>query len=362
MNNLFMVEKLKRIAVAKQDEWVIQKRVMDVDVEEPEEQISMDVIICFSTFNGDLIRSDVVPADPKKDITSWVLECMISPEVGKPRRPALLTFAGDNLIYSTSEFKELGILIDTTDDVPPIIDEIIEQMKAQMGSSELPIYTDGIDVEDAACIRAFFVNAADLYKLKPWKCYEEEMPLRMDITFGDNQLFLWVDIFGVDEDMYGLSIYKSYEDYFAMGSTEDQEELMDLFANTWSMTVTYMNVNEIGSRAQAEYEEHGWPIASKSAYPSVVMTDPDSEDIYRRPGYLDFDVLNLVVGALAHQFKLYKKEIKKQLKSDMENILKSGLKMAKPNAEVSVMLYVPAPEYITDMYEDDPFGDDSDED
>jgi hypothetical protein len=128
------------------------------------------------------------------------------------------------------------------------------------------------------------------------------------------------------------------------------------------MTVTYMNVNEIGSRAQAEYEEHGWPIASKSAYPSVVMTDPESEDLYRRPGYLDFDVLNLVVGALAHQFKLYKKEIKKQLKSDMENILKSGLKMAKPNAEVSVMLYVPAPEYITDMYEDDPFGDDLDED
>ena len=363
MNNVFMIEKLKRIAVAKRDEWVILKRSFDIPVEVIEEQMSMDAIICFSATSGDLIRSVIVPADPPTDITTWALECMMSPEAGKPRRPALLTFAGVNLEYSTSEFEQLGIEVDTTDIVPPIIDEIIEEMKAQMGSSDLPIYTDVIDEKDAACIEAFFVYAAEFYKQKPWKCYEYDIPLKLDVTYGgDNQVPLWVDIFGADDDIYGMTIFRSYEDYSTFTGTEDPEEMIEMLANTWSMSLTYIDVKDIDDRLKAEYEEHGWTIANKSAYPSMVITDPESEDVYRRPVYLEFDIANLVLGALTQQFKLYKKEIKKQLKSDMGNILKSGLKMSKPNVDVSVMLYVPAPEYITETYEYDPFGDDSDED
>ena len=350
--------------MAKNDKWIIQKGTLDIPIDEHEENTSMEFFICFSATDGDIIGSNIIPADPQNDITAWVLECMISPVKGKPRRPAVLVFAGDNLLYSKTEFEKLGIQIVTTSETYPVIDEFIEVLKMQVESPGLPPYTTEIDEEDEEFIAAFFICAADFYKQKPWKLFRHEAPLRMDITFEETQLRLWVVILGVEDEMYGLSIYRSYEDLSELANANDYDEMMEILENTWSMTLTYVKMDELHVMAQSEYEEHGWVIANKSAYPSAIITDPDSEDDFKRPNITEMETLIIVTSALAHVFKTDRPQIKRFLKGFTHNILKTSVTMIRSNAKAVVDIHLPAPEHLDgmDKYLENLFGLDSDKD
>ena len=130
----------------------------------------------------------------------------------------------------------------------------------------------------------------------------------------------------------------------------DVEEALDTIRDIWSMTVNFLNVKDIGPLPQEELAANGWTLASKSAYPSAIVTDPDEEEDFRLPTSEEMESLSAVTYALAMFFKENRKRIKEHARFGVTGrALKCNATLFREDCQIPVSISIPAPEYISDL-------------
>ena len=342
-----LIKQAQSLPVSRREEWVMDQRTLDVSISELGEDRHPELLVCLSPKRGVIGFSVIAQDAPDEEALRWAVQCMTSPMVGDPGRPETITLAGGKLTRLKDFLEQLDIRVNVTSSPHPAIDRFTAKFYRDLGAPRLLPYSMEEGYQDTDIVAAFFQSAAEFYKQKPWKYFEVELPIKIELGVNDEQFTYWAIITGVGGESRGLFLYESYDDVAGLLDAENTEEALDVIQNIWSMTFAYMPVRDIGRLARDELNANGWTLANRSAYPAVVVTDPGATES-RLPVYEEMVHLHVITIALATFFRDNKKEIKALLR-DAGKILTFKAALIAPNGEIPVSIQIPAQEYVEEL-------------
>lgn len=351
-----LTEQAQFLPVNKTEQWFMERRNLQISIDDLEEGEIPDILICFSPV-GNIIGSTIVMPDaPDEEVITWAIKCMMSPSFGAPHRPGKVILSGGKLNFLQDTLKKLGINVIVLETPHPAVDNIMAEFLNEFNAPGLPPYFSEEDYKDTQIVEAFFQSTAEFYKQKPWKYFDIELPIKVEIEINDEQFTYWAIITGTNGESYGLVIYESYHDLSDVLDVDDIKEAFDVMQDMWSMNLSYLPVKDIGRLAQRELEENDWTIANKSAYPSVFVMDPE-ENTSRLPNFEEMSHFHVIALALSLFFKDNKKQVKAHLRN-VGSVWTAQTNIRWPDHEVPVSIQIPAQEYLEELadifdYEDD---------
>lgn len=339
------IEKAKALPIKQKESWVMERRSVELPIEELEDVFKPDVLICISPEIGEVFGTAVIyPDAPESEVVDWALGCMLKPMAGKPHRPGSIALTGGKLKHLQEMLEQLDISVTATSFPDPVIDEVIAAFEHDLGEPGFPPYTIRKGV-DPAKVADFFSAAAEFYKLKPWKLFEYEMPVKVEIQ-RKKKVDYWAVVMGVGGEQFGLSLYRSADDVIELFESEDQEEAIRITQRIWSCGFSYEDVDEIGPAAESEYVSNKWAIAGKSAYPSAIVLDPKSKELVQRPSNKELVDLAIITRALVDFFRANHKYIKDEYTvSDVVQVEVAG-------EQIQAVISLPAPELLDEDEEE----------
>lgn len=343
MNNL--LEQAKSLKLNKKEIWVMERRPLNILVEEMPEQTEPEILLCFSLTEGHLVGALVIAPDvSKQEVIEWALGCILTPMEGKPQRPGTINLTGGTISYLKDSLEQLGIQVSASALPHPIMQDIVDSMEQNLANG-LPPYLGESDV-DSETAAEFFSAAAAYYKLKPWKLFEYEMPIKVEIS-QKKKVSYWAIVMGINGDTMGLSLYRSLDDLKDLFDAENEEEAYMIMKNRWTLGFSYESIDEIGVVAYDECLSNHWALAGESAYPSVILMNPKDKEFLNRPDKKELINLITVMRSLIDFFKAHKKEVK-----DEEEISEVR-KVEVLGKEINVSITFPAPEFFNENEEEE---------
>jgi len=345
-------KKAASLRMDRKEEWLLERRTASFTVEEEGDELTPDVVACVSAHEGFAIGVNVVAPDAgESELLSWAISCMLSPKMGKPRRPCSVTLIGGRLNALKSPLEELGIQVSLRGLPHPATDEVFSALEENVGQPGLPPYTLDTRLKPEA-VAEFFQAAVEYYKLEPWKLLECEEPIRVEIE-GKKRTVYWGVVMGAQGMERGLSLYRSYEDLEDICEAVDEDDAATIGRATWSMGFSYSHFDDIGPAARNEWLAYQWLLAEPSAYPSALVVDPKGDELIRSPKPRELLDFTAVVRALTAFIRAHEDEISE--KDDFE--VEGAVEVEVAGKPVRVLIQLPAPEYLADCdLEADPFA------
>lgn len=325
--------------------WVIEDRRLDVPIEELSQEEMPRILICVSLEDELPVGSYVGdPEMPDSEAQKWLLDCMLKPMYGKPRRPRSVTLIGNAARLFQPILAQVGV--DTQIDLRPhpLVDKLIAALTAEMTGPSQPPYLDVRGVT-ADAVEEFFEASQRFYKSKPWKLFEYDLPLGVEIL-GKKPVKYWAIVMGTLGEELGLSMFRSSTELIAALSMEEDDDAFELIAKTWTLGFSYSDIDDIGILAETELMENRWPIAGKSAYPSAIVHDP-KKDTVTSPTKKQLQDLTAATSALVEFFKRHRKSIGHE-----DVILADVIDVEVAGAPLRVSIDLPAVEFL-EVDEDD---------
>jgi hypothetical protein len=334
-------QKAKSLRIDKSDEWVIERRPVSIEIEELGGNVRPEILVCASPRTGMVMGASVIePGAPDSEISSWAVECVLRPMIGKPHRPGRVELVG-NLESLVPVLEGLDIEVRAGQAPHPLVDDIISELEKSLSGPEMPPYITG-SRPAPALVGEFFQATADFYALQPWSLFDYEIPAKVDVR-TDTSVTYWAVVMGVGGQEFGLSMFHSSDDLLRMYDTETEEEAVQVAENTSTLGFTFDDFDSIGPVAQEECLTHGWALPDPSVYPSALAIDPKSKDQVRRPN--ETELVHLTAAILA--LKEFLKEHLKQIR-DEECVEDSSIQVKVSGKPVSVTITMPAPEFLED--------------
>lgn len=345
MNISKLITKAKSLDVVRGEEWVIARRPVNLTIEELGEEINPELLVCALSEEGMIVGVNIILSNASdSEVQDWALKCMVSPVIGNPHRPGRITLNGPGLDSLQLLLRQLDIQVSVSSIPHPAVDEVVSDIEMTMNAPGIPPYLADSKL-DKDTVAEFFKAAAEFYKVKPWKFFDSEEPIKLEIQRKKKATY-WAVVMGVEGIEYGLSLYKSFHDLDDFLDSVDDAEAFEIAQRIWSIGFSYDNVEDISPSAQAEYLSNGWVIANDSAYPSAIVTDPKKGKHVRHPSKKELGDLTIAIHAIAEFMRLHRKQVKEL--EDVEDVITVDVL----GEQIPVALMLPAPESI-DKFEDD---------
>lgn len=346
------IAKAKSLDVARGEEWIIARRAISITIEELDEEINPELLVCILADKDLVVGVNIIPSNASdSEVQDWALKCMVSPMIGKPHRPDRIILNGPGLDSLQLILRQLDIQVSANSISYPAVDEVVSELEQTMNAPGVPPYLADPKLGKDT-VAEFFKAAAEFYKVKPWKLFDSEEPIKLEIQRKKKSTY-WAVVMGVEGMQYGLSLYRSFDDLDDFLDSIDDDEAFEIAQQIWSMGFSYDDAEAIGPAAQAEYLSNKWVIANDSAYPSAIVTDPKSEMHVRRPSKRELVDFTIAIRAVAEFMRLHRKQVKEL--EDVEDVIT----IEAFGEEIPVSLMLPAPE--SDYEFDDDFDEDYDE-
>ncbi|MDO8683916.1 MAG: DUF1841 family protein [Armatimonadota bacterium] len=343
------IDKARLLPMDRSASWVIERRAIEVQIEELGDEVKPEALICADPKEELVIGSNIISPDVSdSEVTSWAVNCMLSPMAGEPRRPASVTLIGGKLKHLRDTFEQLGVEVISRSLPHPFMDEMISIMEQTLLEPGMPPYTIGGNA-DPEIVADFFKAAADFYRLKPWKLFEFEVPIKIELS-GEKQVDYWAVVMGVLGENFGINLFRSFDDLMDLLDCDSDEESFEVAKTMWSFGFSYEEIYNIGPIASAERLSYDWVLAGESAYPAAIVMDPDNEIPVRRPNQDELVDLTAITHALADFFKTHGKKIKKQ-----EGVIEHQILTTSAGKPVSISITLPAPEYSDEEEDEEDF-------
>lgn len=340
------IEKARSLPIDPREAWVIERRAVDISIDELEDGVVPDLVICVSPESELVIGSTVVgPSAGGSEILSWAVSCMISPMIGEPRRPGRITLVGEKLKELQLPLGQLGIQADTSTRSHPVANGVISAIEHDLSRPNNPPYLGGRGT-NAKTVAEFFQAAAEFHKLRPWELFDYEEPIKV-VLQRKSPLAYWAVVMGVAGEEFGINLFLSHEDLATLIESEDEEDAMQAGLEMRSLGFSYSSIDDIGPFAQAECLDHQWILADPSAYPSALTVNPKAKEPVRRPNAKELLDLTAAVLALNKFFEAHREEILDEY--EVEDVVE----IATSAERVSVSLSLPAPEFADDIEDED---------
>lgn len=335
------LEQAKSLPIDRKDEWIMERRQVNLPIAELGDNVFPHLLICIASDAG-IIDTKLIPPDaPDSEALSWALGCMLSPKQGWPRRPKSILLAGGGLEALRPALIQTGVEVHVQPKPHPVIDGIVSLMVETLTGKGLHPYLVETDL-DPDTVADFFRAAADFYRLRPWKYFPYEIPIKVTLRLKRRKNY-WATVMGVGGQELGLSLLRSAADMEALlygTDTVDDSVVMNMHGFGFS----FEDVGEIGGMARSEYRANEWPLAAKSAYPHVIVYDRTDEEGLRRPNKKEIEDLIAVTRAITQFCQTYRRQIE-EAGDDIE-IVEDTFTVPVLNRQIEVSIEFPAPEFL----------------
>ena len=277
-------------------EWVGGRYAMPVTVREGDSTLQPDVLLWLELPSGLLLTARATDPREPAPIEETLREAMARPPEGSPRRPARVRVRDSS--FAEEARRALGNNIPVVVGPVPELDAVFAEFSKKLsGWSPEPSYL-GDDVPPSL-VEKLFSEAARLYRRAPWKVWDEEQVLCVDVPeLGIRRQCLSV-IGGAGED-FGLLLFSSFDTYLAFGDFDEDfagvEDLDESKSATALLSVSFDHPRDLPPSLVREVRQHRWPLARANVYPVVLTLDTN-----RRPRQLsgqDYRVMTACVSAL----------------------------------------------------------------
>jgi hypothetical protein len=334
------IGKAKSLRMDASDEWVVERRAVDIQIEEMGEEIRPDILVCASATAQIVIGVTVISPDAlDSEVASWALGCMLSPMAGKPHRPGKIVLTGDRLGQLQPILEQLAIPVSTDPISHPFVDEVMSDLERSLTGGALPPYMSA-SMSDPALVAEFFQVAADFFKLQPWKMFEYEIPVRVELRLKKPVTY-WAVVLGVEGQELGLGMYRSVDDLISVFDAEDQVDAVRVAESTWSIAFSYQDFDDVGLTAKAECLDNEWVLPEPHVYPSAIVLDPKGKELARRPTAKELTDLVAVTRGLTEFLRIHRKQVRNE-----EVIAEDSRQVMVLAKLVDVIIMFPAPEFI----------------
>jgi hypothetical protein len=218
------------------------------------------------------------PDEKDEVVLSSLVQAMLAPLVGSPRRPSTIVIDDQCLaIRLTPALREVGIRI--RNDATPFIDALIDEMENSLPDATpiQPSYLEGgrIPSHDIA---ALFRAAAQLIKTAPWSIANDNQILGVEINqWGVEQAC--VSIIGAAGIDRGLLIFKSLADYLTFNMVAEAAESLNQPPGRPAveiLSLTFQRGSEMNLHQRKEVLQNGWVVSDPNSFPLLLKIDADN--------------------------------------------------------------------------------------
>ena len=342
MNIDKQIEQVKSLPMAANEEWIMERKAVNLPIEELDFDESPHILIAVSPGEG-IISTEIVPADTTNSETlSWALGCMLSPMEGKPRRPKSILLSGGELEALRPALAQTGVQVRVQSESHPFVATAVSMMEQDFNQGGIPPYLVDTDL-DPDMVADLFSATAEFFKLKPWKFFEFEIPMKVTLQLKKRKEY-WAVVMGVAGEQLGLSLFRSAADLEALFVAENPDEVISSGQQMRFFGFSFENIDEIGNMAKLEYQACEWTLAAKSAYPSAIVFDSSDEEGARKPDKKELEDLIAVTRTITAFCKAHRKQIKEA--AEEVAIIEETFTVPVQGRQIDVHVEFPAPELL----------------
>jgi len=220
-----------------------------------------DVVLCIDQSSGLILKQAVLkPEDSDAAVAAAAHETLDSLRQRAPGVGVVWVARQERVATAlAARFRRSDIALESGDSFGPW-DEAYLAMDRQMGSGGgmLPyLWRGDIMAEEVA---ELFAAAARFYQMRPWQFITDAELLEMPNP-DPGQPPLFVSVMGASGISRGLALFDTEADFEQMASDRGRKNVA---------YASFEGVNEVPHTVTSEAEEHGWVLASTSAFPMVL--------------------------------------------------------------------------------------------
>ena len=166
----------------------------------------------------------------------------------------------------------LKVIVAETPELEPVLDDLISSMSAAPGHAS---YLEHAKFS-ASDMGALFKAADALYRLAPWQFTLDEQLIEVSIPELDLH-GACISVIGALGESYGFLLFPSFEGYERMAAASfDIDASTEVFdVGTTTTALNYERGADLPPTMRREVEQHGWPVATATAYPVAEHRDRD---------------------------------------------------------------------------------------
>jgi hypothetical protein len=230
-------------------------------------------LLLWAATNGPVLGMEVGrPGTLKGRIVDHFWQTARAPMGGPAHVPTRIRVASEEIAGTLRAGLDEGIEILCAP--TPEIDVVLAALSDQMSQlEEVTTYlAPGIEADAVA---AFFHAAAGLFRAKPWDIAPDDQSL-ISVTIealGAREAVL--SVIGQMGESLGVVLFPdldAFQAYLDAGDALGQGEEPIVPPH---LSINFDNGAELHPALQKEIEDHGWEVASASAYPTLVVVDAD---------------------------------------------------------------------------------------
>ncbi len=292
--------------------WVCALRVA-IPSKDPSKAVQVFMVL--DTDGMALRKMEMVVGVPNMDeLADQLAKAMYAPQAGPSglgglmgpklpkNRPTTVYFEDDQLFAAMSPvLTDLAISAQLSSHFEPL-DEMMQMFAQFAGMSgldfeslddALPPMPDHrvalLDIPGVAepLIRELFEHAANFFKTQPWENLEEEDIFAAKYGLpGQPQHEYVISMMGMGGMEFGLALFDSVADLNASLSFDDPENLDEVAKAVRSMSLTFVEKDELLPKDVAAQKKYRWALPNKKIFPLLFryspeegMTTPTREDI-----------------------------------------------------------------------------------
>ena len=219
------------------------------------------------------------PTRSNRPVLKALVNAMMEPMVGPPRRPARVVVNRRDLAVALKPaLSSLGISVRVGRTAA--FDHMAEEMDRAMSRREAPEALVFSYLEEGRIppeeVGRFFEAAARFVRAAPWKAATDSQVLEVNLDrWGWGSPV--VAIMGNAGIELGVAVYRSmgeYARFFSFMETHGGEPRSgDMPVGVFGLS--FVDPSRLAPRALAELREHGWPVEHTPLVPYLVKADPD---------------------------------------------------------------------------------------
>ncbi|MEA2465638.1 MAG: hypothetical protein QOJ98_3385 [Acidobacteriota bacterium] len=246
-------------------EWVGARYTLAEPVRDGDAVYRPQVVLWLELPSGLLVGSMMMDPSTAPSFAETLEQTISRPAEGPPRRPERIRVADAKLAKELRKsFGGIQVVVAPV----PELDEAFEHLSGVLAESRPePSYLDDGEISPAAVAELFSV-ASVLFRTAPWRQVVDQQIVRVDIPeYGIDGACL--SIIGAAGASFGLLLFRSVEDFDAFGDgrrrPDDGQSAM--------YSLSFGGKNELPPGMAREIEQHRWPVAGASGYPTLFSID-----------------------------------------------------------------------------------------
>jgi len=237
-------------------------------------------------------------------LAALLLNAIRQPEIGKPRRPAVVTVRDGSLEAPVRAVADpLGIQVTVDPELDALDDVVAELGNFLRARAPGRTYLAEPGVS-AQTVHRMFVAARRFYASAPWHVLADDEPFELEIPGRPEPAFAVV--LGAAGETYGLAIHFREEELAAVyrGTAGRRPPLQDVLALSFDPEDT------VPPEMRQERRLYRWPLAGPVAFPVVYRSLATDE--LRGPNGAELELLTGVLDALSGLFENRRGELERR--------------------------------------------------